>query len=324
MSRNALNLDVYASRMYANKDVYRHKLLELGNILVVLTMVFVLAAPSIAQMRPSFVAPSTTVQVSPFAPASRAFAKPFLLASLRPAPGIVWQRVKTADKPLEGPVLYQIIFRSSATPKHIPRIADNFTLTNSLISDDGTQVAIGALSISPSGVISFANGQTFPGTGGVNGVTSGNSFITIGGTATNPTVALNTTASDGRYLQLSGGTLTGTITFANGQTFPGTGTVASVNTGAGLSGGPITGTGTISIANGGVSNAMLANPSVTINTLGGSGLAGGGSLSLGSVLSLNIANAGVTNTSLANPPRTGGAGPGLTGEGSGPWVEPPR
>jgi len=316
MSRNALNLDVYARRMYANKDVCRHKLSKPANIVVLLTVVLLLTTPSVAQMRSRLVAPPIEVQVSPFTMASRASAKPFLLASLRPAPGIVWQRVKTADKPLEGPVLYQIIFRSSATPKHIPRIADNFTLTNSLISDDGTQVAIGGLSISPNGIISFANGQAFPGTGGVNSVTPGNSFITIGGTATNPTVALNTTASDGRYLQLSGGTLTGTITFANGQTFPGTGTVASVNTGAGLSGGPITGTGTISIANGGVSNAMLANPSVTINTLGGSGLAGGGSLSLGSVLSLNIANAGVTNTMLANPALTVSAGPGLTGGGS--------
>ncbi len=316
MSRNALNLDVYASRMYASKDVCRHKFSKPANMSVVLMMALALATSLVAQTRLSLVAPQTEAQATPFTLASHASAKPFLLASLRPAPGIVWQRVKSADKPLEGPVLYQIIFRSSATPKHIPRIADNFTLTNSLISDDGTQVAIGGLSINPGGIISFANGQTFPGAGSVNSVTSGNSFITIGGTAANPTIALNTAASDGRYLQLSGGTLTGAIVFANGQTFPGTGTVTSVSTGAGLSGGPITSTGTISIANGGVTNAMLANSSVTINTLGGSGLAGGGSLSLGSVLSLNIANSGVTNTMLANPALTVSAGAGLAGGGS--------
>ncbi|MGB8115042.1 MAG: hypothetical protein WCF22_14770, partial [Candidatus Sulfotelmatobacter sp.] len=55
---------------------------------------------------------------------------------------------------------------------------------------------------------------------------------------------------------------TGQITFATGQTFPGTGTgdgtVTSVGSGAGLTGGPITGSGTLSIATGGVTNAMLA------------------------------------------------------------------
>ncbi|HYF51304.1 MAG TPA: hypothetical protein VEJ63_17955 [Planctomycetota bacterium] len=44
---------------------------------------------------------------------------------------------------------------------------------------------------------------------------------------------------------------------ANWQAFL-TGSVTSINTGAGLQGGPITTTGTISIANGGVTNAMLA------------------------------------------------------------------
>src|SRR5208282_1313742 len=54
----------------------------------------------------------------------------------------------------------------------------------------------------------------------------------------------------------------GQITFATGQTFPGggggSGTVTSVGSGVGLTGGPITGSGTLSIATGGVTNAMLA------------------------------------------------------------------
>ena len=50
-----------------------------------------------------------------------------------------------------------------------------------------------------------------------------------------------------------------TISAAGG----GGGTVTQVNTGSGLTGGPITTTGTISIANDGVSNAMLQNNSVT-------------------------------------------------------------
>src|SRR5260370_10481870 len=277
-------------------DVYRGEFSKWAVVSVLL--IAVLAANSFAQM-PSAAARQTT----PFAVASSLPAKPVLLASLRPAPGIVWQRVKTDDRPLDGPVLYQIIFRSSATPGHVPRIANNFTLTNSLISDNGTKVAIGGLAINGNtGIISFANGQTFPGTGGVNTVTSGNNFINIGGTGTNPTVALNTATTDARYLQLGGGTMTGAITFANGQTFPGTGTVTSIATGAGLSGGPITGTGTISITNGCVTNAMLANPSVTINTLGGSGLAGPIGPPFGGPPPFEHANDRGTNPHPAPPP----------------------
>jgi hypothetical protein len=138
----------------------------------------------------------------------------------------------------------------------------------------------------------------------------------------------------------------GIITFARGQTFPGaSGTVTSVATGAGLTGGPITKSGTISISNAGVSNAMLANPSVTVNA--GSGLSGGGTVALGGTITLtnaapssggtvtniatgaglsggpitktgtiSISAAGVTNTMLANSSLTVQAGSGLSGGGS--------
>jgi hypothetical protein len=69
----------------------------------------------------------------------------------------------------------------------------------------------------------------------------------------------------------------------------GNGTVTSVATGAGLTGGPITTSGTLSIASGGVTNSMLQNPSLTITT--GSGLSGGGSVALGGTL--NLSNSGV-------------------------------
>jgi hypothetical protein len=82
----------------------------------------------------------------------------------------------------------------------------------------------------------------------------------------------------------------GLITFASGQTFPGTGTgdgsVTSVGSGAGLTGGPITGSGSLSIASGGVTNAMLANPSVTVTA--GTDLTGGGSVALGGSTTLNV------------------------------------
>jgi len=66
--------------------------------------------------------------------------------------------------------------------------------------------------------------------------------------------------------------------------FPG-GSVGVVNTGAGLAGGPITSSGTISIANAGVTNSMLQNSAVTVNS--GSGLSGGGAVPLGGSITLN-------------------------------------
>ncbi|MGC2791358.1 MAG: hypothetical protein WA899_05020, partial [Candidatus Sulfotelmatobacter sp.] len=66
----------------------------------------------------------------------------------------------------------------------------------------------------------------------------------------------------------------GILTFASGQTFPVAGTVTSVATGAGLTGGPITKSGTISIPAGGVTNSMLADSSIKV--VAGSGLSGGG------------------------------------------------
>jgi hypothetical protein len=80
----------------------------------------------------------------------------------------------------------------------------------------------------------------------------------------------------------------GQITFALGQKFPGTGdgTVTSVGSGAGLTGGTITTSGTLSIATGGVSNAMLVNPSLTVAA--GTDLTGGGSVTLGGSTTLNL------------------------------------
>jgi len=64
----------------------------------------------------------------------------------------------------------------------------------------------------------------------------------------------------------------------------GSGGVSLVNTGQGLTGGPITTSGTISIPNAGISNALLANPAITINT--SNGISGGGTVALGGTLNL--------------------------------------
>jgi len=92
----------------------------------------------------------------------------------------------------------------------------------------------------------------------------------------------------------------GNIAFAAGQAFPGTGsgTVHSVASGAGLTGGPITSSGTLSIATGGVTNAMLVNP--TLSVLAGTDLAGGGSVPLGGSTTLNLDTTKVPQLNTAN------------------------
>jgi hypothetical protein len=82
---------------------------------------------------------------------------------------------------------------------------------------------------------------------------------------------------------------TGTVTFVSGQTFPGGGgggTVTSVGSGAGLTGGPITKSGTLSIATAGVTNAMLQNS--TLKLTPGGGMTGGGSVALGGSTTLGL------------------------------------
>jgi hypothetical protein len=98
-----------------------------------------------------------------------------------------------------------------------------------------------------------------------------------------PKLAHNTLSVHGTAFAISS---TGKVTFVAGQAFPGTGTVTSVGSGSGLTGGPITTSGTLSIATGGVTNSMLANPSLTVTA--NSPLSGGGSVSLGGTTSLGL------------------------------------
>src|SRR6185436_19264323 len=92
----------------------------------------------------------------------------------------------------------------------------------------------------------------------------------------------------------------------------------SVATGAGLTGGPITATGTIAIASGGVTNAMLQSPSLTVTA--GAGLSGGGSVALGGSVSLALGLVGTANggTGIATAPTA--AGQFLRSSGAGTWA----
>jgi len=80
----------------------------------------------------------------------------------------------------------------------------------------------------------------------------------------------------------------GQITFATGQTFPGTGngTITGVTAGAGLSGGGSSGSVSLSVPTAGITNPMLQNSAVTVNP--GTDLTGGGSVSLGGSTTLNL------------------------------------
>ena len=137
---------------------------------------------------------------------------------------------------------------------------------------------------------------------------SGNAQIAYGGIA-NCTFATTTQAGD--YVEISGngscgdvgaaypgsGQVIGRVLASNtntGATLPvllygpeqrAPGTITQINTGAGLTGGPIFSNGTISIATGGVTNTLLQNS--TINVVPGTGLSGGGVIPLGGAVTLD-------------------------------------
>ncbi|HLY92545.1 MAG TPA: hypothetical protein VKQ89_04745 [Candidatus Angelobacter sp.] len=107
--------------------------------------------------------------------------QPLQMASLQPGRALVWQRTSpSAEKP-DGPVLYQILFRSSAHIGSIPKIGPSYTLVDSgLLLDNSGNLVIGGLTINGStGVVTFPAQQS-----------SGNStqdFWSLGGnTGTTP------------------------------------------------------------------------------------------------------------------------------------------
>src|SRR5262249_3060150 len=116
-------------------------------------------------------------------------AKNVQMATFRPSLELGWQRTSPTLEQPDGPVLYQIIFRSSATPGTVPVISPTFPLMNSHIVDSGTMLNL-------SEPVVFTGGQTFPGVLSLGGGTmTGN--ITFAGGQTFPSL-----------LPLSGGTMT--------------------------------------------------------------------------------------------------------------------
>jgi len=95
-------------------------------------------------------------------PSERSSSQPTLTATLRP--NLIWQRSSPPRGQMEGPVLYQLLFSTAGTPGTLAKFDSNPRhLTNSLIMEDSAGIHISGMSVSGSnGVITFANGQTFP------------------------------------------------------------------------------------------------------------------------------------------------------------------
>lgn len=212
-------------------------------------------------------------------------------------------------------------------------VRDTLTLfpsgTDNTIAVSGTTFKVGS-----TGAVTFISGQTFPGTGvgTITGVTTATGSGLSGG-GTTGTLALKVPAAGITNAMLANSKVTLNATTAGGLTVPGamtlgstytiglktcttnqilqysgtawncsspvgSGTVTSVASGSGLTGGPITTSGTLSIATAGVTNAMLAHSSLTVSP--GTGLTGGGSVSLGGTTTLNINTSLIPELSGAN------------------------
>jgi trimeric autotransporter adhesin len=121
------------------------------------------------------------------------------------------------------------------------------------------------------------------------GVTLTGAIVQVQG----PTIVTGMTTVQGSL------TVTGAVTCGSGcGGGGGSGTVTSVGSGPGLTGGPITSSGTLSIATAGVTNAMLANPSVTISP--GTDLMGGGTVALGGTTTLSVNTASLPQLTGGN------------------------
>jgi hypothetical protein len=208
------------------------------------------------------------------------------------------------------------------------------TLTLFPKSTDATLLVSGtSFKVDSTGKVTFISGQTFPGTGTITGITTASGSGLSGG-GTSGTLSLKVPAAGVTNAMLQNSKVTLNASTAGGLTVPGamtlgstytiglkpcsanqvlqysgttwacktlgtgTGTVTSVGSGAGLTGGPITTSGSLSIASAGVTNTMLQHSSLTLTP--GTGLTGAGAMSLGNSYSLNIDTTKIPLLSSAN------------------------
>ena len=228
--------------------------------------------------------------------------QPVQMASLRPGRELVWQRTSpSAEKP-DGPVLYQILFRSSAHIGSIPKIGPTYTLVDSgLMFDNGGNLVIGGLSINGStGVVTFPaqqsssnSTQDFWSLGGNTGTAAGANYI---GTNDNQPFEVHV-GNNGRALRIEP------------QTQPFTNSPAP-NMISGYSGNTVTNSAyAATIAGGGVKN-IVNSVSAPYGTVGG----GGGNTASGSAST--VAGGNGNNTSGDYSTVAGGYHNTASGNGS--------
>ncbi|HEY6373643.1 MAG TPA: hypothetical protein VIX37_23920 [Candidatus Sulfotelmatobacter sp.] len=207
------------------------------------------------------------------------------------------------------------------------------TLTLFPKSADNTVAISGtAFKIDSTGKVTFISGQTFPGAGTITGIITTAAGSGLSGGGTSGTLSLKVPSGGITNAMLQNSKITLNANTAGGITTPGamtlgstytiglkacaanqvlqysgtswncagtgTGTVTSVGSGAGLTGGPITGSGTLSIATAGVANTMLQHSSLTVTA--GTDLTGGGSVALGGTTTINLDTTKVPQLNAAN------------------------
>jgi hypothetical protein len=147
----------------------------------------------------------------------------------------------------------------------IPNNPFYYPETDFLVRQSGPVIVGSGLSIDyASGIISASGG----GGGGVSAILAGtgiNLTANTGIVTISNDGVVDVVAGSGISVTKVGGTYTVTNTSPGGPT---TGTVTQVNTGAGLTGGPITSTGTIALTPTGVAAATYTNPTITVDQYG--------------------------------------------------------
>jgi trimeric autotransporter adhesin len=174
---------------------------------------------------------------------------------------------------------------------------------NLLFGEGATKPSETGLNIARNGQITFATGQTFPGTGTITGInTATGSGLTGGGTRGTLNLGLLTTCATNQILQWNGSA------WACATISGGGGTVTSVGTGLGLKGGPITTTGTLTIDTTVVPQLGAANTFTGTQTV--SGLSGSSSSSSSVPVVEGLATAATGST-------VGVSGASLSASGTG-------
>jgi hypothetical protein len=228
----------------------------------------------------------------------------------------------SATGPSVSPETVTDVTTTGGTTGYLPFFNGTSMIIDSLLYQSGAKIGIGTTTpgatLDVKGTENVEGLLTLPATGAATSsggrVSQGQEFVasSFNGPTTaamNETFELraepvgNDTASPSATLSLLFGSGTaapaetglkiasnGQFTFATGQTFPGSGTVTSVASGAGLTGGPITKGGTLSIASAGITNPMLQHSSLTLTA--GGGMTGGGPVSLGGTTTLGLKGCG--------------------------------